>query len=99
MVFLKKHNAFILPTTEKNTVSELPLCMCFTLSQLHTERAAHTATPCKICLDVFAIIYTQKKRKKKKEHLSHVGLKEELEKLTSQAHFSSLVVSSNKQFS
>jgi len=60
---------------------------------------AHTVAPCKICLDVFAIICTQKKRKKKKEHLSHVGLKEELEKLTSQAHFSSLALSRNKQFS
>lgn len=76
--------------------------MCFTLSQLQAERAAHAAAPCKISLDVFAIIYTHTKKREKKnqnEHLSNVDLKEELEKLTSQAHFSSLALSRNKQFS
>lgn len=66
-------------------------------SGLHTQ--LHLAKSPLTYLQLFT--HTQKKEKEKnqKEHLSNVDLKEELEKLTSQAHFSSLALSRNKQFS
>lgn len=80
----------------------------FTLSQcLHTT-AGYACMQRKmgytqLHLAKFALMYlqlfTHKKEEKKKEHLSHVSFKEELEKLTSHTHSSSLALSRSKQFS
>lgn len=89
---------------EKNMASELPLCICFALGHcshttLDTEKAGciHSCTSQNVSWCICNYLHT-KKRKKERASLTF-WLKEELEKLTSQAHFSLLALSRNKQFS